>query len=139
DRVILCGEDTWYQPWFTVHGFRYLEVRGLEYPLREDVEGVVLSSELPAVGSFECSDERLNRLHRNVTWSLRSNFADTATDCPTRERSGWTGDIQIFATTAATLVNAQAYLRRYLRNVATEQLPNGALPPVVPSEMSRFS
>lgn len=140
DEVILGGHDEWFQPWFTIHGFRYLEVDGLEPDLEvDDVQGVVLSSDLPVTGTFECSDERLNRLHRNVLWSLRSNFADTPTDCPTRERSGWTGDIQVFAPTAALLVDAHGYLTRYLRNLAIEQFPDGTVPPFVPGEASTFS
>ncbi|WP_052424589.1 family 78 glycoside hydrolase catalytic domain [Streptomyces fulvoviolaceus] len=140
DEVILDGEEGWWSPWFTIHGFRYAEVDGLPGDLDTgDVEGVVLSSDLPDTGTFDCSDERLVRLHRNVSWSLRSNFTDTPTDCPTRERSGWTGDIQVFGPTATTFVDAQAYLRRYLRNVAAEQLPDGKVPVFIPAEASRFS
>ncbi|WP_051684059.1 alpha-L-rhamnosidase [Blastococcus sp. URHD0036] len=140
DEVVLDGTDTWWSPWFTIHGFRYVAVDGLPDPLDPaDVEGVVLSTDMPWTGEFDCSDPRLTRLRANVGWSLRSNFVDTATDCPTRERSGWTGDIQVFGPTATTFVDAQAYLRRYLRNVAAEQLPDGRVPVVVPAEASRFS
>jgi alpha-L-rhamnosidase len=140
DEVVLDGHDTWYQPWFTIHGFRYVEVDGLAGDLRpEDVEGVVLSSALEPSGEFDCSDPRLTQLHTNIGWSLRSNFVDTPTDCPTRERSGWTGDIQVFGATATTYVDAHAYLRRYLRNVAAEQLPDGRVPHVIPAETSRFT
>lgn len=140
DEVVLDGEPTWYQPWFTIHGFRYVEVEGLSVDLTpDDVAGVVLSSNLPAAGDFDCSDPRLNQLHTNVGWSLRSNFVDTPTDCPTRERSGWTGDIQVFGATATTYVDANAYLRRYLRNVAAEQLPDGSVPHVIPAEKSTFT
>ncbi|MET0896730.1 MAG: family 78 glycoside hydrolase catalytic domain, partial [Mycobacterium sp.] len=140
DEVVLAGENTWWQPWFTIHGFRYVEVDGLTADLDPaDVEGIVLSSDLPAAGDFDCSDPRLNQLRRNVEWSLRSNFVDTPTDCPTRERSGWTGDIQVFASTASTFVDIQAYLRRYLRNLATEQHPDGRIPVFIPSETSRAS
>ncbi len=140
DVVTLPGEEVWWQPWFTIHGFRFVEVDGLERDLHpEDVVGVVLSSDLATAGDFTCSDERLVRLHRNVGWSLRSNFVDTPTDCPTRERSGWTGDIQVFGPTATTYVDAQAYLRRYLRNLSVEQLTDGTVPAVVPAESSTFS
>ena len=121
DEVLLSGEPCWFQPWFTIHGFRYDEIDELEYELKlNDAQAIVLSSDLSPVGTFECSDERLNQFHRNVFWSLRSNFIDTATDCPTREGSEWTGDIQVFSPTAATYVDSQAYLRRYLRNLALE-------------------
>jgi alpha-L-rhamnosidase len=135
ETVILGGDDTWYQPWFTIHGFRYVEVTGLDGDLDpDDVEGVVLSSALAETGTFECSDTRLEQLHRNVRWSMRSNFTDTPTDCPTRERSGWTGDIQVFTPTAAVLSDVQAYLRRYLRILAMEQFDDGAVPLYIPSE-----
>lgn len=140
DEVVLDGGEAWYQPWFTIHGFRYVEVDGLAYDLTpDDVEGVVLSSDLAATGSFDCSDQRLVQLHTNIGWSLRGNFVDTPTDCPTRERSGWTGDIQVFGPTATTYVDAQPYLRRYLRNLAAEQLPDGRVPHIVPTETSQFS
>jgi alpha-L-rhamnosidase len=135
ETVVLDGNDTWYQPWFTIHGFRHVEVVGLDHEIDpEDIEGIVLSSDLPSTGTFECSDRRLEQLHHNVRWSLLSNFTDTPTDCPTRERSGWTGDIQVFAPTATLLVDVQAYLRRYLRNLALEQYPDGAVPMFIPSE-----
>lgn len=140
DEVILSGEETWWNPWFTIHGFRYCEVDGLPDDLKlSDVECVVLSSDLPGSGDFSCSDPRLVRLHENVRWSVRSNFVDTPTDCPTRERSGWTGDIQAFGPAATIFVDAQAYLRRYLRNLAAEQLPDGRVPVFIPSESSEFS
>lgn len=140
NEVILGGEPVWYQPWFTIHGFRCVEVDGLATLLdATDAEAIVMSSQLPTAGAFQCSDSRLNRLHHNVLWGLRSNFVDTPTDCPTRERSGWTGDIQVFAPAATTFVDAQAFLRRYLRNLAIEQLPNGTVPPFIPSESSEFS
>lgn len=140
DEVILNGENNWWQPWFTIHGFRYVEIDGLHRDLDEsDVEAVVLSSDLSGAGDFDCSEPRLNQLRHNVAWSLRSNFLDTPTDCPTRERSGWTGDIQVFAPTATTYVDVQAYLHRYLRNLATEQLPDGRVPMFIPSETSPTS
>lgn len=138
DVVILTGDSVVYTSWFTIHGFRYVEVDGLDHDLSpDDIEGTVLSAALPSAGTFECSDPRLNRLHSNVVWSLRSNFTDTATDCPTRERSGWTADIQTFASTSTTIVEADSYLRRYLRNLAAEQLPDGRIPPFIPAESSK--
>ncbi|HUJ29386.1 MAG TPA: family 78 glycoside hydrolase catalytic domain, partial [Myxococcales bacterium] len=75
DEIVLDGAETWYEPWFTIHGFRYLEVEGLPRDLGpRDVEAVVLSSALEQAGAFACSDARLNRLWQNVLWSTRSNF-----------------------------------------------------------------
>jgi alpha-L-rhamnosidase len=140
DEVVLGREPIEYTPWFTVHGFRYLEVEGLDRDLSaDDVEGIVLSTPLTEISEFTASDPRLERLRTNVLWSLRSNFLDTPTDCPTRERSGWTGDIQVFGPTASQLVDADGYLRRFLRNLRAEQYSDGRIPPFIPSEASRFA
>ncbi|MEV3963732.1 family 78 glycoside hydrolase catalytic domain [Nocardia sp. NPDC050193] len=137
DEVILDGSPVRYRPAFTIHGFRYLTVEGLSgAPAAADIEGIVLSTALTETGRFTCSDPALERLHTNVVWSMRSNFTDTPSDCPTRERSGWTGDIQVFAPTAAILAGVAPYLRRYLANLAAEQLPDGRVPVVIPSEAS---
>ncbi|MFI2231712.1 alpha-L-rhamnosidase [Nocardia testacea] len=135
DEIVLDGTPVRYRPTGTIHGFRYLTVEGLpEPPAAADVEGIVLSTALPETGRFTCSDSALERLHANVVWSMRSNFTDTPSDCPTRERSGWTGDIQVFAPTAAILADVGPYLRRYLANLAAEQLPDGRVPVVIPTE-----
>ncbi|WP_052460628.1 alpha-L-rhamnosidase [Microbacterium gorillae] len=137
DEIVLAGEPVDYTPHQTVRGFRYLVVRGPAQELRdEDVEGLVLSTDLAQRATFTSSDDRLNRLHENAVWSLRSNFQDTAMDCPTRERTGWTGDIQVFGATAAILVDADSYLRRYLRNLRAEQYPDGRIPNAIPREPS---
>ena len=76
----------------------------------------MVPSELRRTGEFECSDELLNQLHRNVVWGLRGNFLDVPTDCPQRdERLGWTGDIAVFAPTAAYLFDVDGFLRDWLR------------------------
>lgn len=137
DEVTLAGEPVDYRAALTIHGFRYLAIEGPVEPLdTDDVEGIVLSTELEEISEFSASDPRLEKLWSNVRWSLRSNFTDTPTDCPTRERSGWTGDIQVFGEAAVQLVDANAYLGRYLRNLALEQHDDGRVPPFIPAEQS---
>lgn len=137
DEVILGDKPVDYTPAFTIHGFRYVAIDGPADPVSpDDVLGIMLSSRIPQIAEFRASDPRLERLWSNVLWSLRSNFTDTPTDCPTRERSGWTGDIQVFGPTAAQMVDARAFLRRYLQNTAVEQRPDGRVPPFIPSEAS---
>lgn len=137
DEAVLSDQPSHYTPWFTIHGFRYLCVDGpVKGVTEDDVEGIVLSSDLDQIADFHTSDPRLDRLWNNVLWSLRSNFTDTPTDCPTRERSGWTGDIQVFGPTAVQIVDADAYLRRYLLNLAAEQHDDGTVPPFIPAEAS---
>ena len=123
DRFILSGGDDVFEPTFTFHGFRYVEVDGWPGELASDaLTAVVVSSELQRSGEFECSDELLNQLHRNVVWGTRGNFLDVPTDCPQRdERLGWTGDIAVFAPTAAYLFDVKDFLRDWLADVAAEQ------------------
>lgn len=135
DRFILSGGDDVFEPTFTFHGFRYAEVQGWPGELAIDaITAVVVSSELQRTGEFECSDELLNQLHRNVVWGMRGNFLDVPTDCPQRdERLGWTGDIAVFAPSAAYIFDVEDFLREWLANVAAEQrAANGLVSYVVP-------
>ena len=92
-----------------------------------DVTGVVVHSDLRRIGWFGCSDERVNRLHEAVVWSLRSNICDIPTDYPQRERAGWTGDWQIFAPTAAYLYDVLAFTRKWLGDVSLDQRADGCV------------
>jgi alpha-L-rhamnosidase len=135
DRFTLSGGDDVFEPTFTFHGFRYIEVDGWPGQLTGDaITAVVVSSELQRIGEFECSDDLLNQLHRNVVWGTRGNFLDVPTDCPQRdERLGWTGDIAVFAPTAAYLFDVEDFLRDWLVDLAAEQrAANGMVPFVVP-------
>jgi alpha-L-rhamnosidase len=135
DRFILSGDEDLFEPTFTFHGFRYVEVAGWPGELSSDaLTAVVVSSELQRVGEFECSDELLNQLHRNVVWGTLGNFLDVPTDCPQRdERLGWTGDIAVFAPTAAYLFDVEDFLRDWLADLTAEQrAANGMVSFVVP-------
>ena len=135
DRFILSGGEDVFEPTFTFHGFRYVEVDGWPGELTSDtLTAVVVSSELRRIGEFECSDEMLNQLHRNVVWGLRGNFLDVPTDCPQRdERLGWTGDIAVFTPTASYLFDVDDFLRDWLKDLAAEQqATDGLVPSVVP-------
>ncbi|HST86265.1 MAG TPA: family 78 glycoside hydrolase catalytic domain [Kineosporiaceae bacterium] len=139
DEYILRGDpdgEVW-EPRFTVHGFRYAEIDGwVGDSVRDHVVARVYHSDLRATGSFECSDELVNRLHENVIWSMRGNMVDLPTDCPQRdERLGWTGDVQVFAPTAAFLFDCSGFLGSWLKDLDAEQLPDGTVPwyvPVIP-------
>lgn len=136
DRFTLAGEGVeTYEPFFTFHGFRYVEVDGWPGTLsKEDITAVVLHSDLSRTGWFECSDPMLDRLHDNIVWGMRGNFLDVPTDCPQRdERLGWTGDIQVFAPTASFLYDVSGFLQSWLRDLAIEQEKSGgSVPHVVP-------
>jgi alpha-L-rhamnosidase len=139
DHLVLSGDDDLLEPEFTFHGFRYAEVDGWPGELdlaaaRRAVTAVVISSDMRRTGWFECSDERVDRLHENVVWGMRGNFVSVPTDCPQRdERLGWTGDIQVFGPTASYLYDSDAFLASWLRDVAAEQAErDGVCPIVVP-------
>jgi alpha-L-rhamnosidase len=139
DRYIARGggPEAW-EPRFTFHGFRYAQVDGWPGELRaEDVTAVVIHSDLERTGWFACSEPLLERFHENVVWGMRGNVLDLPTDCPQRdERLGWTGDIGVFAPTAAYLYDAAGFLESWLADLATEQgRLGGAVPPIVPNLM----
>ena len=90
-------------------------------------------SDLRRTGWFECSDERVNRLHENVVWGMRGNFLDVPTDCPQRdERLGWTGDLTAFAPSACFLYDVAGFLTSWLADLAAEQTDD-LVPLVVPN------
>jgi alpha-L-rhamnosidase len=137
DTCILSGKDTWFQPWFTRHGFRYAEVSGCQDLGMKDINALVISADLPETGLFTCSDWRLEKWRGNALRSMRANFADVITDCPTRERLCWMGDLQAIAPTSTLFLDSQTYLRRTLRNISLEQLPDGTVPPFLPGECAQ--
>jgi alpha-L-rhamnosidase len=132
------GVET-YEPRFTFMGFRYVAVDG--WPGQPDLDsltGVVVHSDIPSTGSFECSNPLINQLQRNVVWGQKGNFVDVPTDCPQRdERLGWTGDAQVFIRTACFNRDVAAFFTKWLADLAAEQFPNGGVPMVVPDPMKR--
>jgi alpha-L-rhamnosidase len=128
------GPETW-EPRFTFHGFRYADVDGWPGALAaEDLTAVVCHSDMERTGWFECSDDRINKLHENIVWSMRGNFLDVPTDCPQRdERLGWTGDLNVFAPTACFLYDCAGVLQSWLRDLAADQAPDGTVPFVIPN------
>lgn len=131
----LKGEGTEeYEPHFTVHGFRYVKIEGYPGEINpDDFTSIAIYSDMPPTGSFTCSDPLITRLHTNTEWSMKSNFLDLPTDCPQRERGGWTGDAQIFAPSASFLMDTRAFFRKWLKELAIEQFSNGMLGNFVPN------
>jgi alpha-L-rhamnosidase len=134
DAYVLAGpEEAVLESTLTFHGFRYAEVTGVPGLRAEDLEAVVLGSDLRRTGWFESSHELLNRFHDNVVWGMRGNFLDVPTDCPQRdERLGWTGDIQVFSPTASFLFDSAGFLTSWLKDLAAEQQKDGSVPFVIP-------
>ena len=131
-----------FEPQFTTHGFQYVRIDGHPDSLGlDDVTGVVVHTDLRRTGWFTCSDPKLNALHEAAVWSFRDNVCDIPTDCPTRERAGWTGDLQLYAPVAAFLYDVAGFTTKWLRDLAVGQWDNGILgnmAPMPPAERTGF-
>jgi alpha-L-rhamnosidase len=123
-----------FEPRRTTHGFRYVRIEGHPGELTaDDVRGVVVHTDMRRTGWFTCSDERIDRFHDAAVWSLRGNACDIPTDCPQRERSGWTGDWQLYVPSAAFLYDVAGFSTKWLRDVAADQWPDGTIANISPS------
>lgn len=126
------GKNT-FHPKFSIFGFRYAKVEtGI------DLSGAVFTavavySKMAQTGFFECGDRNVERLFLNTLWSMKSNFVDIPTDCPTRERAGWTGDAGVFAPTAVYLADCYPVLRKWLSCCRYEQKKNGVVSNIAPA------
>lgn len=127
------GEFT-FEPHFTYHGFRFVELAGLEAaPDTNAIVGRAFHSAAPEVGTFECSDPSLTRLMSNIVWTQRANLMSTPNDCPQRdERFGWMGDIQAFAQTAIFNMDLAAFLTKFAQDVRDDQADDGCFPDFAP-------
>jgi len=136
DKYKLKGlpEGESWEPRFTFHGYRYVQVDGLPAdtdPL-SSLEAVVVYTEMEPAGEFFCSNNMLNKLHQNIRWGMRGNFVGLPTDCPQRdERLGWTGDIALFTPTACFLYDCTGLLKSWLADLAVDQAVLGGVPPLV--------
>ncbi len=128
DTYILKGdsEEIW-EPRFTFHGFRYVQVSGLrEKPTPDAVTGIALYSDSPEASSFECSNPMVNRIYKNIVWGQRSNYLEVPTDCPQRdERLGWTGDTQVFIRTGTYNQDVAAFFTKWIVDLMDTQNNEG--------------
>jgi alpha-L-rhamnosidase len=133
DVVVSAGDSSEFEPRHSTKGFRYARIDGHPGPLSPaDVTSIVVHTDLRRTGAFECSDERVSRLHQAAEWSFRGNACEIPTDCPTRERSGWTGDWQVYAATAAYLYDVTDFSAKWLADLAADQRETGAVTSIVP-------
>jgi alpha-L-rhamnosidase len=138
DYYILSGRgEEILEPYFTFHGFRYVEVRGLDArPGLDAVTGLVVHTPMRRTGSFECSYPLLNKLYSNIIWGQKGNHLEIPTDCPQRdERMGWTGDTQFFASTGAYNFDVAAFFTRWLQTCEDDQQGDGTFAHVIPDIM----
>lgn len=132
DTYVSDGRERIYEALFTFHGFRYIRVTGLENVKKEDFTAVLLSTRKDNYGTFRCSDGRLNRLYQNIRFSQYNNMMSVPTDCPSREKAGWTGDILIYARTALLNEDMTPFLSSWLNSVREDQAEDGVVMIVSP-------
>lgn len=121
-----------YSPSFFYGGFQYAEIDTALPIAKDDFEAVALYSDFEETSSFSCSSSLVNRFYKNTLRSLKSNSTDIPSDCPTRERMGWTGDSQIFFNTASYMVDYAAFSRKHVQDIFDRQWKSGRLPQIAP-------
>ena len=127
-----------YKTTFAIFGFQYVLVE-TEVPFQAgDFTAIAVYSDMERTGFFESSNSLLNKFVENTVWSAKNNHADLPTDCPTRERHGWTGDAQIFFKTASYLFAYAPMAKKYLHDVFDWQEKSGRLPHIVPDGGADF-
>lgn len=134
-KFICDGEEHTYKSALTFFGFRYIRLENWPDEIKkENFTAVVVHSDIRRTGYFECSDETVNKLFKNIIWGQKSNFLDVPTDCPQRdERLGWTGDAQVFVRTASLNFDVKRFFKKWLRDLAADQGRDGCVPHVIPN------
>ncbi len=140
DIFVGDGKRREMEPDFTFHGFRYVKISGGHKAVEiESIQAIVIYSDLKKTGHLVTSNKKINQLIRNIEWSQKGNMLSIPTDCPQRERLGWTGDIQIFADTATFFMDVENFLVRWLESVKADQQENGEIPDYCPVPKDYFT
>jgi alpha-L-rhamnosidase len=135
DRFVCDGSaKQTYEPRFTYNGFQYAEISGLHTLSVEDVVACVVQTDFKSAGSFTCSHELINKLQDAIIWAYRGNFANGyPTDCPHREKNGWTGDAHLAAELAMYNCQNTAAYEKWIQDMMDEQRPDGNVAAIVPT------
>jgi len=134
-RITCSGGEDVYVPHFSYIGYRYVKVEGLkpEQATEELLTYIPLQGDFATIGGFSCSDERLNKLFGMVDIANRSNLLYFPTDCPHREKNGWTGDASMSADQMILQYDLEPMWLEWLRNIRKAQNDRGELPGIVPT------
>ena len=134
DDYVLSGGQDEFEPTFTYHGFRYIEISGLtSAPDPQEIVACALSSDPEITGSFECSNPKLNQLTKNILWTQRDNMTSIPTDCPQRdERMGWMGDAQVFCQNSMFNMDMAAFYTKWVKDIRDAQSIRGTFPDIAP-------
>lgn len=136
DRLVCDGSRSQvYEPRFTYNGFQYVQISGLKRaPDAASIEACVIHTDFKDAGSFSCSNELLNKLQQAILWAYRGNFVNGyPTDCPHREKNGWTGDASLASELAMYNFQNTAAYEKWVQDLIDEQRPDGNLPGIVPT------
>jgi alpha-L-rhamnosidase len=135
DIYVLKGQGgEIYEPRFTYHGFRYVEVMGFPgKPTLSAIEGRLVYDSLPTEGQFACSNPLLNQIYHNIYWTTRDNYRSMPTDLPRDERQGWMGDRQEVSKGETYIFNVAPLYAQWLADIRDDQNPNGSVPDVCPA------
>ncbi len=132
--MVICGAgETVFCPEFTYHGFRYVRILGAAQEEIASLRTLCVGTPLEKTGTFACSHEGLTQLQNNICRSARSNMVSVPTDCPQREKMGWTGDILPFVTTGSFNYDLRGFLGAWLRQMRASQSEDGGIPIIIPS------
>ena len=135
----ICKEgENHYKTTFAIFGYQYVLVETDVEFTADDFTGIAVYSDMEQTGFFESSNELLNKFVNATIWSTKSNSADLPTDCPTRERHGWTGDAQIFFPSASYLFDYATFSKKYLNDIYDWQTKDGKLPQIAPQGSTDF-
>lgn len=134
DYIASGEKEEEYCPLFSVFGFRYVKVTGYEGKINpEDFIACAVYSACEETGDFTCSNPLINQLVSNSRWSQKGNFLDVPTDCPTRERSPWSGDSQVYAKTSTLFMNVYPFFEKWMYDLTLEQMPSGKVANTFPA------
>lgn len=139
DRFICSGTPVRWSPKFTYHGFRFIEVSGLNCPDDITIQAVFVHQSVGRRTTFECSDPFLNQLFHAGIYATWSNMFYLISDCPTREKLGWANDAQASAEQILTNFHAENLLEKWLQDIYDAMRPNGALPGYIPTAGKGYS
>lgn len=133
DRFVCSGKEMIWSPRFAYHGFRYIEIDGLEQPAQANVQAVFVHQDVETRTAFECSDSFLNQLFRAGLMATYSNMFYQITDCPTREKLGWANDAQASAEQILTNFKSERVLEKWLQDIRDAMKEDGAMPGIMPT------
>jgi alpha-L-rhamnosidase len=128
------GSETW-EPRFTYHGFRYVEVTGFPgKPPLTALEGRVVHDDMARIADFSSSNPLLNQIHKSIFWGVRGNYRSIPTDCPQRdERQGWLGDRSMVSRSESYLFDVAAFYSKWMVDLVDSQRDSGSIPNVAPA------